>query len=68
VIHSVRGTLESFRTVEFKPGMNVVLADTTKKASEKDSRNGLGKTTLLSVIDFCLGAQETRGKGLLGPV
>jgi uncharacterized protein YydD (DUF2326 family) len=65
VIHSVRSTLESFRTVEFQPGMNVVLADTTKKASEKDSRNGLGKTTLLSVIDFCLGAQETRGKGLL---
>lgn len=65
MIHSVRSTLDSFRTVEFQPGMNVVLADTTKKASEKDSRNGLGKTTLLSVIDFCLGAQETRGKGLL---
>lgn len=65
MIHSVGSTLESFRTVEFQPGMNVVLADTTKKASEKDSRNGLGKTTLLSVIDFCLGAQETRGKGLL---
>lgn len=65
MIHSVRSTLESFRTVEFQPGMNVVLADTTKKASEKDSRNGLGKTTLLSVIDFCFGAQERRGKGLL---
>ncbi|MBL9000183.1 MAG: DUF2326 domain-containing protein [Phycisphaerae bacterium] len=65
MIHSVRSTLETFRTVECQPGMNVVLADTTKKASEKDSRNGLGKTTLLSVIDFCLGAQETRGEGLL---
>lgn len=65
MIHSVRSTLDTFRTVEFQPGMNVILADTTKKASEKDSRNGLGKTTLLSVIDFCLGAQETRGEGLL---
>lgn len=65
MIHSVRSNLETFRTVEFQPGLNVVLADTTKKASEKDSRNGLGKTTLLSIIDFCLGAQETRGEGLL---
>lgn len=32
------------------------MADKTSKSSDKDSRNGLGKTTLIEIIHFCLGS------------
>ena len=45
--------------------MNVVWADRTKHSTEKDSRNGLGKSTLIEIIHFCMGAGASNGKGLL---
>jgi uncharacterized protein YydD (DUF2326 family) len=42
--------------MEFTSGFNIVLADRTKDSTKKDTRNGLGKSTLLDVIHFCLGA------------
>lgn len=56
MIRSVRCDKPSFKTVEFKEGFNVVLADRTSGSTQKDSRNGLGKTTLIKIIDFCLGS------------
>jgi uncharacterized protein YydD (DUF2326 family) len=57
----------SFREVELKPGFNVILAERTKDATKKDSRNGLGKSTLLEIISFCLGSKGKKGAGLLAP-
>ncbi|WP_295192505.1 DUF2326 domain-containing protein [uncultured Brevundimonas sp.] len=65
MILSVSADRRSFRTVRFMPGFNVVLADRTKTASQKDSRNGLGKSTLIEIIHFALGADATNKKGLL---
>lgn len=56
----------SFKTVEFSSGFNVVLADRTDLSQNRDSRNGLGKSTLIEIIHFCLGAKSSKkGKGLL---
>lgn len=55
MIYSVTADRPSFKTVEFKPGFNVVLAERTKESTKKDSRNGLGKSTLIEIIHFCLG-------------
>lgn len=63
-IRAVRCNRVSFREVEFRPGFNVILADRTKESGSKDSRNGLGKSTLIEIIHFCLGARMRRGKGL----
>ena len=52
------------RTVEFTPGFNVVLAERKPESTDKDTRNGLGKTTLLNIIHFCLGSDEKPRKGL----
>ncbi len=41
--------------------MNVVLADRTKAETKKQSRNGLGKSSLIEVIHFCLGADYAKG-------
>lgn len=58
MIHSIKCDKPSFRKIEFRPGFNVILAERTKEASIKDSRNGLGKSTLIEIIHFCLGANK----------
>lgn len=55
----------TFKTVEFTTGMNIIWADRTKESTKKDSRNGLGKSTLIEIIHFCLGANTRKNKGLL---
>jgi uncharacterized protein YydD (DUF2326 family) len=62
MIHSIRCDKPSFKNIEFKPGFNVILAERTKESTKKDSRNGLGKSTLIEIIHFCLGA--TKGETL----
>lgn len=54
----------SFKTIEFSAGFNVVWADRTQESTKRDSRNGLGKSTLIEIIHFCLGAKSSKGKGL----
>jgi|SRR3989339_1213174 len=58
MIYSIRADQPSFKTVQFKPGFNVILAERTKESSNKDSRNGLGKSTLIEIIHFCLGGKK----------
>ena len=64
MIKRVRANREEFNTVQFTAGFNVVLADRTLESTRKDSRNGLGKTTLVEIIHFCLGADTSPKKGL----
>jgi len=64
MIRCVRADRASFKTVYFRPGMNILLATRTKESSAKDSTNGSGKSTLVDIIHFCLGGSITRGKGL----
>lgn len=65
MIKRVSANKSSFKNVEFSPGFNVVWADRTKESTKKDSRNGLGKSTLIEIIHFCLGANARKNKGLL---
>jgi uncharacterized protein YydD (DUF2326 family) len=65
MIRAIRCNHTSFKTVEFRPGFNVVLADRTEESGSKDSRNGLGKSTLIEIIHFCLGSTLLpKAKGL----
>lgn len=64
MIKAVRCDKPSFREVRFKPGFNVILAERVGEATDKDSRNGLGKTTLIEIIHFCLGASTKKNEGL----
>ncbi|MDQ1292230.1 MAG: hypothetical protein QG608_107 [Actinomycetota bacterium] len=58
-----------FRSIEFRDDLNIVMADRARDSTRTDSRNGLGKTTALALIDFCLGAnmsdrlEQMKGKG-----
>lgn len=65
MLKAVRCDKESFREVRFKPGFNVILAERLKESTQKDTRNALGKTTLIEIIHFCLGASAKKNEGLL---
>ncbi len=67
MIKSIRCDQSSFRTVHLKGGMNIILADRTHGETQQDSRNGLGKSSLIEVIHFCLGSDFKRS-GLTSPV
>ena len=67
MIVAVRANQKKFNNVRFSEGFNVVIADMTKQSTQRDSRNGLGKTTLLNIIHFCLGGKEQPNKGLRTP-
>ncbi len=64
MIHGVSANKPSFHPVEFTTGLNVIVAERTAASTQKDTRNGLGKSTLIEIIDFCLGSNGTKGKGL----
>lgn len=55
-LNSLTANFAEFRAIEFRDGLNIVVADRAKEATKTDSRNGLGKTTVIALIDFCLGA------------
>lgn len=55
IIRALRSDRETFRTVRFKDGANVVLADRAPDSGKKDTRNGLGKSAMFEIISFCLG-------------
>lgn len=67
MIKRVWSDLSTFRSVNFSGGMNIVLADTNADSEETESTNGLGKTTLLRIIHFCLGSDFRREKTLSHP-
>lgn len=58
IIREIRANRRSFRPVRFKDGANVILAERSKESSRKDTRNGLGKTALLSILGYCLGGNK----------
>lgn len=51
-IESIRGVI---RDIEFTSGLNLII-DNTSTTDDKLTGNNVGKTTVLKLIDFCLGA------------
>ena len=64
MIHGVYANQKGFRSVEFEAGLNLIVADRSQTASEKDTTNGLGKSALIDIIDFCLGSGPKPKEGL----
>lgn len=46
---------EEIRNIAFHKGLNLII-DETKTEDKKESGNNLGKTTILRLVDFCLGS------------
>src|SRR5579863_3675833 len=67
MIYEITSSLPTFRTVALRPGFNIILADKTKTSTKDDSRNGVGKSTLIEIIHFCLGSDIQSGDTLAHP-
>ena len=61
MIHRIASSHRAFRTLRFKPGLNILLAEKTDDASDRQSRNSTGKTSLVELIHFLLGANAGPG-------
>ncbi len=44
-----------FKTLHFQAGLNILVADRTAESAQGDSRNSVGKTSLIKVIRYLLG-------------
>lgn len=56
MIVSVGSSIPTFKTVHFRPGLNILLADTQPDSTDKQTRNSAGKTSLIEIVHFLLGA------------
>lgn len=56
MIHRIYSTLPTFKNIEFHPGLNVLLAEKSKGATSRQTRNRAGKTSLIEIVHFLTGA------------
>src|SRR3954470_21414710 len=56
MIISINSSIPTFKTMNFRQGLNILLTDTSPGATEKQTRNSAGKTSLIEIIHFLLGA------------
>ena len=56
MIYRVFSSLATFKELEFKPGLNVLVAQKEAGASEKQTRNRAGKTSLIEIVNFLTGS------------
>lgn len=54
----IENDTELIREIPFHKGINLIVDSTTVK-SDRDSGNNVGKTTVLRLIDYCLGGSGT---------
>ncbi|QIP73207.1 ABC-three component system protein [Streptomyces sp. VN1] len=49
-----------FRSLDFGPGLNLLVAETAANSSDKDSRNGTGKSSMVELLHFLVGARADK--------
>lgn len=60
MILSLKANHQSFKPLSFKKGFNIILADVTETSTQHDSRNGAGKSTIVEIIQYCLGSRPDK--------
>jgi uncharacterized protein YydD (DUF2326 family) len=56
MIYRVYSNMPTFKNLQFRQGLNLILADKSPGATERQTRNGAGKSSLTELIHFLLGA------------
>ena len=55
MILGISSNLETFKPLEFKPGLNILLADRSKTKTNTHSLNGVGKSCFVELVHYLLG-------------
>jgi len=56
MIYRIISSLSSFKEITFRPGLNVLIAQKEAGASDKQTRNRAGKTSLIETVHFLTGS------------
>ena len=57
MIHRIFSSLASFKELVFRPGLNILIAQKEAGATDKQTRNRAGKTSVIEIIHFLTGAK-----------
>ena len=60
MLKEIKSNLKTFKTLNFKSGLNILLVKRTSKVSSKGTRNGGGKTSLIELVHFLFGAKSLK--------
>ena len=60
VIHELSSTDTRFKTLTFGHGLNILVADQHERATDADTRNGVGKSSFVLLLHFLLGGNAGR--------
>lgn len=61
MIHRIYSTLPTFKLLKFHDGLNVVLSEKTPGATERQTRNRAGKSSITEIIHFLMGGNIEKG-------
>lgn len=61
MIHRIFSSLDGFKELEFQPGLNVLIAQKEVDATDKQTRNRAGKSSLVELIHFLTGSNADKG-------
>lgn len=53
----IENKMEVIRVVSFKKGINLIVDETPESQTQQTTGNNVGKTTVLRLIDYCLGSK-----------
>ncbi|MBX9457369.1 MAG: DUF2326 domain-containing protein [Rhizobium sp.] len=60
MIFEIGSSIPTFKTLNFRPGLNILLADRSDVSEDTDTRNGVGKSSVIQIIHFLLGGSKTK--------
>ena len=60
MIHTISSDLDGFKTLSFGPGLNILLAEKSEGATDRQSRNGAGKTSFIELVHFLFGGNADK--------